>query len=55
MNNTMGIILTGGKNNRLKELSMERSISAVPLAEYCAVISPVNMINQASRPGINAV
>ncbi|MCX8129357.1 MAG: glucose-1-phosphate adenylyltransferase subunit GlgD [Clostridia bacterium] len=31
MKNTMGIILTGGKNNRLKELSAKRSISAVPV------------------------
>jgi len=33
MKRAMGIILTGGKNNRLKELSVERSIAAIPLAE----------------------
>ncbi|RCX18887.1 glucose-1-phosphate adenylyltransferase [Anaerobacterium chartisolvens] len=38
MKNVMGIILTGGKNNRLKELSSIRSISAVPVAgKYRAI------------------
>lgn len=38
MKNTMGIILTGGKNNRLKELSLTRSIAAVPFGgKYRAI------------------
>jgi len=38
MNRAMGIILTGGKNNRLKELSLERSIAAVPFGgKYRAI------------------
>ncbi|MBP7176605.1 MAG: glucose-1-phosphate adenylyltransferase subunit GlgD [Thermoclostridium sp.] len=51
MNNTMGIILTGEKNNRLKELSMERSISAVPFGgKYRAIdFSLSNMINSGIR------
>ncbi len=51
MNNTMGIILTGGKNNRLKELSMERSISAVPFGgKYRAIdFALSNMINSGIR------
>ena len=50
MNNTMGIILTGGKNNRLKEL-MERSISAVPFGgKYRAIdFALSNMINSGIR------
>lgn len=51
MINTMGIILTGGKNNRLKELSMERSISAVPFGgKYRAIdFALSNMINSGIR------
>lgn len=51
MNNTMGIILTGGKNSRLKELSMERSISAVPFGgKYRAIdFALSNMINSGIR------
>ncbi len=38
MSHAMGIILTGGKNNRLKELSAERSIAAVPFGgKYRAI------------------
>jgi glucose-1-phosphate adenylyltransferase len=38
MKRAMGIILTGGKNNRLKELSLERSIAAVPFGgKYRAI------------------
>ncbi len=51
MNNTMGIILTGGTNNRLKELSMERSISAVPFGgKYRAIdFALSNMVNSGIR------
>ena len=51
MNNTMGIILTDGKNSRLKELSMERSISAVPFGgKYRAIdFALSNMINSGIR------
>jgi len=47
MKNTMGIILTGGKNNRLKELSGMRAISAVPVAGKYRAIDFVlsNMVN----------
>jgi len=43
----MGIILTGGKNNRLKELSLERSIAAVPFGgKYRAIdFTLSNMVN----------
>lgn len=38
MKRAMGIILTGGKNSRLKELSLERSIAAVPFGgKYRAI------------------
>ena len=51
MYNTMGIIFTGGKNNRLKELSAERSISAVPFGgKYRAIdFALSNMINSGIR------
>lgn len=51
MYNTMGIILTGGKNNRLKELSMERSISAVPFGgKYRAIdFALSNLVNSGIR------
>ncbi|HHW22098.1 MAG TPA: glucose-1-phosphate adenylyltransferase subunit GlgD [Clostridiaceae bacterium] len=47
MKSTMGIILTGGKNNRLKELSFERSIAAVPVGGKYRVIDFTlsNMVN----------
>lgn len=47
MKSTMGIILTGGKNNRLKELSLERSIAAVPIGGKYRVIDFTlsNMVN----------
>ena len=47
----MGIILTGGKNNRLKELSLERSISAVPFGgKYRAIdFALSNMVNSGIR------
>ena len=51
MYSMMGIILTGGKNNRLKELSAERSISAVPFGgKYRAIdFALSNMINSGIR------
>ena len=47
MKNTMGIILTGGNNNRLKELSAIRSISAVPVGGKFRAIDFAlsNMVN----------
>ncbi len=47
MKSAMGIILTGGKNNRLKELSLERSIAAVPFGgKYRAIdFTLSNMVN----------
>lgn len=47
MKSTMGIILTGGKNNRLKELSFERSIAAIPIGGKYRVIDFTlsNMVN----------
>jgi len=47
MKSTMGIILTGGKNNRLKELSLERSIAAIPVGgKYRAIdFTLSNMVN----------
>jgi glucose-1-phosphate adenylyltransferase len=47
MKKAMGIIMTGGKNNRLKELSLERSIAAVPYGgKYRAIdFTLSNMVN----------
>lgn len=47
MKRAMGIILTGGKNNRLKELSAERSIAAVPYGGKYRAIDFVlsNLVN----------
>lgn len=47
MSKVMGLILTGGKNNRLKELSLERSITAVPFGgKYRAIdFTLSNMVN----------
>ena len=47
MKSTMGIILTGGKCNTLKELSLERSIAAVPFGGKYRAIDFVlsNMVN----------
>ena len=47
MKRAMGIIMTGGKNNRLKELSLERSIAAVPFGGKYRAIDFVlsNMVN----------
>ncbi len=47
MKSTMGIILTGGMNNKLKELSLERSIAAVPFGGKYRAIDFVlsNMVN----------
>lgn len=47
MKRAMGIILTGGKNGRLKELSAERSIAAIPFGgKYRAIdFTLSNMVN----------
>jgi glucose-1-phosphate adenylyltransferase len=47
MKSTMGLILTGGKNNRLKELAETRSSTAVPVAGKYRMIdfSLSNMVN----------
>lgn len=47
MKNAMGIILTGGKNIKLKELSTIRSSSAIPVGgKYRAIDFPLsNMVN----------
>lgn len=47
MKSTMGIILTGGKNNRLKELAETRSSTAVPVAGKYRMIDFTlsNMVN----------
>ncbi len=47
MKNTMGIILTGGNNNRLKELSAIRSTAAIPVGGKYRAIDFVlsNMVN----------
>lgn len=53
MNSTLGIIITGGKNEKLKELAWKRSVSAVPYGGRYRAIDFVlsNMINS----GINKV
>lgn len=47
MKNTMGIILTGGKNDRLKDISAIRSSSAIPVGgKYRAIdFALSNMVN----------
>lgn len=47
MKNAMGLILSGGKNNRLKELSMIRSVAAIPVGgKYRAIdFTLSNMVN----------
>ncbi len=47
MNNTMGIIITGGRNERMKELVTKRSVAAVPVGGKYRAIDFVlsNMVN----------
>lgn len=47
MNNVMGIILSGSRNNRLKELTLKRSLIAVPVGGKYRVVDFVlsNMVN----------
>lgn len=47
MNNTMGIIVTGGRNEQMKELVAKRSVAAVPVAGRYRAIDFVlsNMVN----------
>ncbi|MCX7842384.1 MAG: glucose-1-phosphate adenylyltransferase subunit GlgD [Clostridia bacterium] len=47
MKNTMGIILSGGRNDRLKELSAKRSIAAIPVGSKYRAIDFIlsNMVN----------
>lgn len=47
MKNAMGIVLSGGKNNRLKELSTIRSVAAIPVGgKYRAIdFTLSNMVN----------
>jgi len=47
MNNTMGIIITGGRNERLKEISVKRSVTAIPVGGKYRAIDFVlsNMVN----------
>lgn len=47
MNNTMGIILTGGRNERMKELVAKRSVAAIPVGGKYRAIDFVlsNMVN----------
>lgn len=47
MNSTMGIIITGGRNEKLKELSKKRSVTAIPIAGKYRAIDFVlsNMVN----------
>lgn len=53
MNNTMGIIITGGRNERMKELVSKRSVAATPVGGKYRAIDFVlsNMVNS----GINKV
>ncbi len=53
MNSTIGVIITGGKNEKLKELAAKRSVSAIPYGGRYRAIDFVlsNMINS----GINKV
>lgn len=55
MNNTMGIIITGGRNERLKELSVKRSVTAIPVGGKYRAIDFVlsNMVNSGiSKVGV---
>ncbi len=47
MNSTMGIIITGGRNEKLKELSKKRSVTAIPIGGKYRAIDFVlsNMVN----------
>lgn len=51
MKNAMGLILSGGKNNRLKELSLIRSVAAIPVGgKYRAIdFTLSNMVNSGVR------
>ncbi|NDL66352.1 glucose-1-phosphate adenylyltransferase subunit GlgD [Anaerotalea alkaliphila] len=53
MNNVMGIIVTGGRNERMMELSSKRSVAAIPVGGKYRAIDFVlsNMVNS----GINKV
>lgn len=47
MNNTMGIIITGGRNERMKEIAAKRSVAAIPVGGKYRAIDFVlsNMVN----------
>ncbi|PKM95094.1 MAG: glucose-1-phosphate adenylyltransferase subunit GlgD [Firmicutes bacterium HGW-Firmicutes-1] len=47
MNNTMGIIITGGRNDHMKELASKRSVTATPIGGKYRAIDFVlsNMVN----------